>query len=69
VQRTYEEYPLHLINRVWLSLLCCFNEIIESRGDNDYKLPHIGKARLERLNQLPVLVEVSDEALEVAEIR
>jgi hypothetical protein len=43
--------------------------VIAINGDNDYTLPHIGKAHLERLNQLPILIEVSDRALEVAGLR
>jgi DNA-binding transcriptional regulator YhcF (GntR family) len=69
VEKTYKEFSLKTINRVWLSLMCCFNEIIEMNGDNDYKVPHMGKARLERLNLLPTLVEVSDSALQVAQLR
>jgi hypothetical protein len=55
---------MNLINGVWLSLMCCFNEIMELHGDNHYKLPYMGKACLECLNLLPALVEVSDLALE-----
>jgi hypothetical protein len=39
------------------------NEIIEEKGDNKYKIPHMNKERLERLNQLPVsLAAVTQEA-------
>jgi hypothetical protein len=69
VQRTYDEFPLRTINRVWLSLMCCFNEILEHHGGNEYKLPHMGKQRLERLNTLPTLIDVSDAALQVAQLR
>jgi hypothetical protein len=49
--------------------MSCYNEVIELYGHNDYTLPHIGKARLERLNQLPTYVDVSDIALDVAGLR
>jgi hypothetical protein len=38
------------------------NEIIEDKGDNKYKIPHMNKARLERLNQLPISLAVTQEA-------
>ena len=69
VEKTYNEFPLRTINRVWLSLQLCFNETLEIHGDNDYKLPHIGKARLERLDRLPDVITVSDVALEAAQLR
>jgi hypothetical protein len=37
--------------------------IVEQRGDNKYKIPHMNKERLERLNQLPIsLAAVIQEA-------
>jgi hypothetical protein len=39
------------------------NKIIEEeKGDNKYKLPQMKKERLERLNQLPISVAVTQEA-------
>ena len=38
------------------------NCILEEGGDNCYKLPHMKKDRLERLGQLPTLLDVTDEA-------
>jgi hypothetical protein len=63
VERTYNEFPISTINRVWLSLMCCFNEILEQHGNNDYKVPHMSKSWLERLNQLPTVINISDDAL------
>ena len=62
VRECYDEYPINKINRIWLSLQCCLNEIIKSSGNNQYKLPHMGKEKLERENRLPVAVEVCPEA-------
>jgi hypothetical protein len=47
---------------IWLSLQCCMNKIIEEKGDNKYKLPHMKKEILERLNQLAISVAVTQEA-------
>ena len=54
VTRAWENYPWQKINHLFLSLQMAFNEIIEHHGSNDFKLPHIGKFRLDKLSQLPV---------------
>jgi hypothetical protein len=38
------------------------NEIIDRNGCNHYKIPHIGKERLERLGMLPYVVPVTANA-------
>ena len=63
VRQTYEEYPRERINHVWLTLMEVMNEIIEHHGNNDYKMPHIGKLALERRNELPVVLPVTEDAL------
>ena len=42
--------------------MTCMNEIIDCHGDNTYKIPHIGKSRLERVGQLPLTIEVTKQA-------
>jgi hypothetical protein len=63
VQQAYQDYDHRKINRIWLSLQCCFNEIINHLGDNDYKIPHMQKERLEREGQLPVTIAVCDSGV------
>ena len=60
VQEAYQDYDYRKINRIWLSLQCCLNEIINHHGDNDYKLIHMQKDRLEREGELPVTIAVCD---------
>jgi hypothetical protein len=60
VQEAYEAYDHKKINRIWLSLQCCLNQIIEHHGNNDYKLVHMQKERLEREGQLPVTLAVCE---------
>ena len=43
VSEAYDKYPCHKINRTWLTLQCCFNQIITHHGNNDYNIDHIGK--------------------------
>jgi hypothetical protein len=63
VESCFNNYHVCKLNRIWLRLQsCCTNKIIEEKGDNKYKLPHMNKERLERLNQLPISVAVTQEA-------
>ncbi|CAM9436440.1 unnamed protein product, partial [Pylaiella littoralis] len=52
------------LNRVWLSLQACLQEIMLAGGDNDYKLPHVRKGRLETAGTLPWQLECTAEAWE-----
>ena len=56
---TYEAYPPHKINRIWLTMMSCFNQILDSCGGNSYKIPHMDKEKLEREGRLPVALNVS----------
>jgi hypothetical protein len=58
VETCFRNYHVYKLNRVWVTLQSCMNEIIEDKGDNKYKIPHMNKERLERLNQLPVSLAV-----------
>ena len=35
VSEVYDKYPHHKINQTWLTLQCCFNQIIMYYGNND----------------------------------
>ena len=61
VQAAYENYPRHKLNRTWLTLQSCFNQIILHHGDNDYSIEHISKAKLEWQGQLPDVLDVVDD--------
>ena len=63
VKESYDSYDLHKLNRIWLSHQACMNEIIDSGGSNDYKLPHLNKDRLEREGELPEVLQVTADAL------
>jgi hypothetical protein len=63
VQQAYQDYNHRKINWIWLSLQCCLNEIIKHLGNNDYKLPHMQKERLEREGQLPVTMAVCNSGV------
>ncbi|XP_074347665.1 uncharacterized protein LOC141686536 [Apium graveolens] len=56
VKQAYEEVSHTTLNYVWLSLMNCMTEILKHRGNNNYKLPHMGKKKLERLGLLPTQI-------------
>jgi hypothetical protein len=62
VETCFNNYHVYKLNHIWLTLQSCMNEIIEDKGDNKYKIPHMNKVRLERLNQLPISLAVTQEA-------
>jgi len=63
VQEAHDEFDSNKINRMWLTLMSCYNEIIEIHGDNNYKIPHMSKAKLEREGTLPEVLPVTPDPL------
>ena len=62
VGEAYQNYPKEKINRTWLTLQCCFNQMITHHGDNDYNINHISKEMLEQNGNLPDVIDVVDDA-------
>ena len=62
VENAFDAYPREKINRIWLTLQGCMNSIIDDSGNNNYKIPHMGKERLENLGQLPTVLDATDRA-------
>jgi hypothetical protein len=56
VEQTYADYPHQQINRLFVTLQSIFNCILEHHGGNQFKIPHMNKARLEREGRLPVAI-------------
>lgn len=54
VDKAFNELSPHCLNNVFLSLQSCMLEVIKSFGNNTYKLPHISKAQLSRIGELPL---------------
>lgn len=40
VEEAYDEYPPNLVNRVFVTLQSCMQEIMKIGGGNNYKIPH-----------------------------
>ena len=62
VSEAYDKYPREKINQTWLTLQCCFNQIITHHGDNDYHIDHIVKEKLEQNGNLPDVMDVVEDA-------
>ncbi|CAM9958171.1 unnamed protein product, partial [Discosporangium mesarthrocarpum] len=58
-------YPRETLERVWQSLFGVLGEVLGSKGDNSYKLPHLGKEKLDRAGKLPVNGRVDEEKYRV----
>ncbi|CAN0367023.1 unnamed protein product, partial [Discosporangium mesarthrocarpum] len=57
--------PRRTLERVWQSLFAVLGEVLGSKGDNSYKLPHLGKENLRRTGKLPVNGRVDEEKYRV----
>ncbi|XP_074336353.1 uncharacterized protein LOC141673503 [Apium graveolens] len=64
VVRAYEEVTDTTTNYVWLSLMSCMTEILKNDGNNNYRLPHIGKKKLSNLGQLPNQLTIPGELVQ-----
>ena len=69
VKESFRKYKPETLNRVWLTHQTCMNEILRNYGSNCYSIPHMGKEQLERLGELPTVVEVAAVAKEVYDVR
>lgn len=52
VRREFGRYQPSTLNRVFLTLQGCMIEVMKEGGGNRYKIPHIGKDRLEAVGML-----------------
>jgi hypothetical protein len=61
VEDSFKKLDKQTLNKVFLTHQQCLEQIILCDGGNTFKLPHMGKERLLRQDQLPVSIGVSDE--------
>ena len=64
VTDAYDTFNPKLLNYSWIQYQLCMLEILKIRGGNNYKQPHMGKNRLDRLGQLPRQLEVATELID-----
>ncbi|XP_047961430.1 uncharacterized protein LOC125206185 [Salvia hispanica] len=63
VREAYEELTPQTLNKVFLTLQSVLTEILEVKGGNNYKIPHMNKDRLERIGALPNVLEVEERVV------
>jgi len=59
VQEANDEFDSNKINWLWLTLMALYNHAIE----NNYKVPHMAKVKLEREVTLPEVLKIAPAAL------
>lgn len=66
VVTSFNEMEKEKLNDVFLSLQNCLISVMKVQGGNNYKLPHMGKAKLARLGRLPINLECPIDILQGA---
>ncbi|XP_057548114.1 uncharacterized protein LOC130826548 [Amaranthus tricolor] len=66
VNDAYDTFEPKLLNYTWIQYQLCMIEVLKARGGNNYKNPHIGKQRLDRLGMLPRQLEIPQELIDAA---
>ena len=61
VSMAYDNYHRNKTNQTWLTLQCCFNQIIMNNRDNDYNIDHTTKENLEQIGQLSDVMDVVED--------
>ncbi|XP_074373577.1 uncharacterized protein LOC141713913 [Apium graveolens] len=54
LEKAYETFSSKSSNNIFLTLQSCMKAIMEVRGGNNYKIPHMKKSVLERSGELPI---------------
>ena len=54
------------LNKFFLSLQQAMISVLECKGNNNYKLKHMGKDKLEKAGKLPVALKVDQELINIA---
>jgi len=55
------------LSNVFLTLQLRMIEVIKCHGGNNYKIPHVGKKRLQRERAILAQFDISREVIEVAQ--
>ena len=70
VQEAFTELPLNICHKVWTTAQIVMSHILIHQGNNDYKLPHVGKLKVEKAfghdipMRLPCWALIDAEALD-----
>jgi hypothetical protein len=61
----WQQYDPKMLNRTFITHQSICDCIIQSHGENDYDIPHLGKEALERQGTLPITLPVSEQSKNV----
>lgn len=61
VRKAWRQFPAKRINHLFLTLQGVMNLCMEHYGSNDFALPHLSKARLQKAGDLPLVLEVTPQ--------
>jgi len=64
VAKAFSDYDTKQLNRIWLTHASVCDRIICCNGNNNFDIPHMSKAKLERAGALPSLLPLSSTAIE-----
>ncbi|XP_057548140.1 uncharacterized protein LOC130826576 [Amaranthus tricolor] len=67
VNDAYDTFEPKLLNYTWIQYQLCMIEVLKAKGGNNYKNPHIGKQRLDRLGMLPRQLEIPQHLIDAAQ--
>ena len=65
VLKSFDQDNVSSVTNLWLTLQCIYNEVLKSKGNNNYKLPHLRKEKLRKKGRLPENVTISNDALQL----
>jgi hypothetical protein len=62
VKKAHTDSPISKLKQIWLTYQSYLNKIINHHGSNFYKIPQMGKAKMEREGTLPRVLDVTENA-------
>ena len=68
VGQAFTDYEPRKLEKGWVTLASVLDEVLKCDGDNDFKIPHMGKDKILReTGSLPLRLPASEEAMRMIE--
>ncbi|KAG3100391.1 hypothetical protein PI125_g14747 [Phytophthora idaei] len=68
VQAAYKDMSADTLDNIFLTLQDCMRCVLRQKGENQYALPHIGKAKLRRKGILPRMLSCDQQLYDSANV-
>ncbi|KAG3049053.1 hypothetical protein PC121_g19117 [Phytophthora cactorum] len=68
VQAAYKDMSADTLDNIFLILQDCMRCVLRQKGENQYALPHIGKAKLRRKGILPRVLSCDQQLYDSAKV-